>query len=151
MLVIQAIRNELAAFYSFTQAGSLKGFGYIFEGAIELLPTTEDLERIAKLMEDFVQAVKQVVLDGLDLEMATILIDTLGLVLDSLIKKQNSGVSVKKFVAAYLYDFFAMLLKAHGVLLSFKILGKVNPTGVAESKEKIFTLFPKLASLSDDP
>lgn len=90
-------------------------------------------------------AIKDVVLDGLDLELATILINTLDLMLDSLIKKQNSGVSVKKFIAPYLYSFFVMLLKAHGVLLSFKILGKLNPPGVVDSKAKIFTVLPKIA------
>ena len=36
-LVIQAIRNELASFYTYTASGSLKAFGYIYAGSIELL------------------------------------------------------------------------------------------------------------------
>lgn len=43
-----------------------------------------------------------------------------------------------------------MLLKAHGVLLSFKILGKLPPSGVNESKERILEALPKLAKLSED-
>lgn len=69
-LIIQAIRNELAAFYAFTQAGSIKAFGHIFDGAIEILPETSDLDRISGLLHDFIDAVKSVVLDGLDLELA---------------------------------------------------------------------------------
>lgn len=69
-MIIQAIRNELAAFYAFTQAGSLKAFGHVFDGAIELLPETKDLELIEGLLKDFVEAVKTVVIDGLDLELA---------------------------------------------------------------------------------
>ena len=36
-LVLTAIKNELASHYPFTQAGSLRAFGYLFRGAIELL------------------------------------------------------------------------------------------------------------------
>jgi len=36
-LVIQAIRSELASFYSFTASGSLKAFGYLLAGSMELL------------------------------------------------------------------------------------------------------------------
>lgn len=36
-LVVKAIRNELASFYSYTQSGSIITYGYIFAGSIELL------------------------------------------------------------------------------------------------------------------
>ena len=148
-LVIQAIRNELAAFYSFTQAGSIKAFGHIFEGAIEILPDTADLNRIAGLLHEFIDAVKSVVIDGLDIELAQIMIDTIYIVLEALIRKHESGVSVKKFLAPYLYDIFNILLRSHGVLLNFKILGKTEPSNIAESKIKIRNAFEKLAALSE--
>lgn len=96
-------------------------------------------------------SVKTVVIDGLDLELAQILIETLDHMMDSLIRKQESGVSVKEFVGPYLFDMFTMLMKAHGVLLSFKLLGKVEPQGIADSKQKINLAFPKLAQLSGSP
>jgi len=34
---MSAIKNELASFYSYTSPGSIRGFGYIFAGSIELL------------------------------------------------------------------------------------------------------------------
>lgn len=36
-LVIDAIKNELASFYSYTQAGSIRALGYLFEGSCELI------------------------------------------------------------------------------------------------------------------
>ena len=36
-LIISAIKNELASVYATTQLGSLKAFGYMFAGSIELL------------------------------------------------------------------------------------------------------------------
>jgi hypothetical protein len=36
-LVIEAIRNELASFYQYTAPGSLKAFGYLYSGSVELL------------------------------------------------------------------------------------------------------------------
>ena len=36
-LIIQAIKNEIASFYATTGLGSLKAFGYLFAGSIELM------------------------------------------------------------------------------------------------------------------
>jgi hypothetical protein len=36
-LVVQAIKNELASFYSYTSSGALMTYGYLFAGSIELL------------------------------------------------------------------------------------------------------------------
>lgn len=115
------------------------------------MPETSDLERIASLLHDFVDSVNNVVLDGLDLELAQILIETLNRMMDALIRKQEAGVSVKNFIGPYLFDMFKMLLKAHGVLLSFKLLGKVEPQGISDSKAKISQAFAKLALLSQSP
>lgn len=62
-LVISAIRNELASFYPHTQAGSLKAFGYILKGTIELLPKGYNLSRIEVVLADFVKAVREIILD----------------------------------------------------------------------------------------
>lgn len=45
-LVIPAISNELASCFAHTQAGALKGFGYIFRGAVEMLPESEDFSKV---------------------------------------------------------------------------------------------------------
>jgi len=36
-LIMSAIKNELASFYSYTQAGAIRAFGYLFEGSIEFI------------------------------------------------------------------------------------------------------------------
>ena len=66
-----------------------------------------------------------------------------------MIRKHESGVSVKKFLAPFLYDIFNILLRWHGVLLNIKILGKAEPLNIAESKIKIRNAFKKLALLSE--
>ena len=45
-LVIPAISNELASCFAHTQAGALKGFGYIFRGAVEMLPESENFTKV---------------------------------------------------------------------------------------------------------
>lgn len=65
------------------------------------------------------------------------MIQTINIVLDALLRKQENGVSVKKFIAPQLFDIFIMLLRSHGVLLNFKILGKAEPSNIAESKTMI--------------
>ena len=37
-LVLTAVKNELAAHYPYTQAGSLRAFGFLFRGSIDILP-----------------------------------------------------------------------------------------------------------------
>jgi len=36
-LIMSALKNELASFYSYTQSGATRAFGYLFEGAVELI------------------------------------------------------------------------------------------------------------------
>ncbi len=45
-LLIPAICNELASCFSHTQAGAIKGFGFLFVGAVELLPASEHFSRV---------------------------------------------------------------------------------------------------------
>jgi len=69
-LVISAIRNELASFYPHTQLGSLKSFGYLLAGSMEILPKGFNLERIEEVLGDFIRAVNEVVIDQLDVELS---------------------------------------------------------------------------------
>lgn len=47
--VIQAIRNELAGFYQYVQPGSLRAFGHLFAGSIELLQPGQNLDHCAEV------------------------------------------------------------------------------------------------------
>jgi len=76
-LVIQAIKNELASFYSYTAPGSLKAFGYMFAGSLELLIEGQDVSRVSDIMRDFMKAIKESVIDCLDIETADYLVETL--------------------------------------------------------------------------
>lgn len=62
-LVLQAMRNELAGFYTFTAQGSLKSIGYMFAGSIELLQPGMDLDRLAEPFNLFVKAIKETVIE----------------------------------------------------------------------------------------
>jgi hypothetical protein len=63
----------------------VKSFGFFFSGAIELLPTVESFEKVEGLLFSFVKAVNEVILEGLDLELAKLLIETLGEMTDALV------------------------------------------------------------------
>ena len=49
-LLMPAIGNELASCFGYTQAGALKGFGFLFRGAIELLPESHHLSKVESLL-----------------------------------------------------------------------------------------------------
>ena len=76
-LIMPAIGNELASCFSYTQAGAVKGFGFLFRGAIELLPESHHLSKVESLLENFLIKVRDHVIDALDLELAEILVQTL--------------------------------------------------------------------------
>ena len=84
-LIIQAIRNELASFYQYTAPGSLKSFGYIFSGSIELLIPGQDLAHMADLLKDFTKAIKETVIESVDIETADHLIETLDSIFTTMI------------------------------------------------------------------
>ena len=88
-LVLTAIKNELASQYPYTQAGSLRAFGYLFRGSIELLSESKQLEKVVGLLENFIETVKDYVSEALDLELSEILIYTLIEITESLIEKQD--------------------------------------------------------------
>jgi hypothetical protein len=91
-LIMSAIRNELASFYSYTQAGSIRAFGYLFEGSIELMETADEFERVEELLNDFIHYAKTELVDQLDMELASLTIETLSRVMGSLIAKAKNGV-----------------------------------------------------------
>ena len=86
-LIIPAIANELASCFAHTQPGALKGFGYLFRGAVEMLPESDLFKKVEVLLRDFMKAVKDHVADGLDLELAEILVGTLNEIVTSLLEK----------------------------------------------------------------
>jgi hypothetical protein len=69
-LLMSALKNELASFYSYTQPGALKALGFLFEGSCELLWTTQEMDRMQDLMNEFVHFANTELADQLDLEIA---------------------------------------------------------------------------------
>lgn len=56
-LIISAIKNELASYYATTGNGSLKAFGYMFAGTIELMQEGQDIGYVYDLLKDFIKAI----------------------------------------------------------------------------------------------
>lgn len=86
-LVMSAIKNELASFYTYTQAGSIKAFGYLFTGSAEFANQSSHFDRLENMMGEFVFSIKSVVQDSLDLEISEILVQTIIEILDCLLSK----------------------------------------------------------------
>jgi hypothetical protein len=107
---MKAIKNELASFYAYTAAGSLKAFGYLFSGSLELLQPGMDLGHAASTFKDFIKAVKESVLDGIDAETADHLLETLETIINEFIKKQSEGVDVRMCLE-HLPDILNFLLR----------------------------------------
>jgi len=76
-LIMSAIKNELASFYSYTQAGAVRCFGLLFEGSTELVTKSEQLDRTEELLGEFIHYGKTELVDQLDLELAELLVETL--------------------------------------------------------------------------
>ena len=53
-LIISAIKNELASFYSYTQAGAIRSFGYLFEGSVELIFEESQFDKVQSILGEFV-------------------------------------------------------------------------------------------------
>jgi hypothetical protein len=86
-LVMSAIKNELASFYSYTQAGAIRTFGYLFEGSTELITKSEQFEKVAEILNEFIFYAKNELVDQLDMELADLLVETLQRILNVLIVK----------------------------------------------------------------
>jgi hypothetical protein len=152
-LLISAIRNEVAAFYSFTQNGATKTFGLLFYGAIELMPTTVDIcYKVEGIMNDFIKAVDEILLDGLDIDLAGYLMDTLDVMVEGLLKKKAEGLDdIHRFTAPYLRPILIMAIRCLGVFYAFKINGKEDPENITKSKAKVFRVMDALTELSEHP
>lgn len=111
-LIIPAISNELASCFAHTQPGATKGFGYLFRGAVEMLPESENLNKVETLLKNFMNAVKEHIADALDLELAEILVGTLNEIVSSLVEKQTAGVDPAWLIRPHLKDIMLMALKA---------------------------------------
>lgn len=97
-LIMSAIKNELASFYSYTQSGAVKAYGYLFEGSCELLDSTEKMEKVQGMLQDFVHYSKNDLVDQLDLELASLLVETLQRVLQVCIDKEEKGICCKNLI-----------------------------------------------------
>ena len=93
-MIIRAIRNELASFYSHTATGSILTYGYMIAGSIELLQPEQDISNVSESLSEFVKAVEDTVIDSLDIETASILIKSISVLVEEMIKKQGEGVDV---------------------------------------------------------
>ena len=96
-------------------------------------------------------AVKNHVIDALDLELAEILVLTLDEIVSALLEKQEAGVSPSWLIRPYLMDIMVMALKCLAVFQSFSLQGKSDPDNIKDAKKKIRELFDKLTQLSENP
>jgi len=87
-LIIPAISNELNSCFGYTQAGAIRGFGFLFRGAVELLPASENFDKVDGLLKSFMKTIKEHVIDALDLELSEILIQTLNEICEILSEKK---------------------------------------------------------------
>ena len=93
----------------------MKAFGYLFSGAIELLPESQHFTKVEGLLTNFIETVRDYVLDALDHELSEILIQTLNEIVASLIEKQEAGLDVRYVVKAHLFDMLRMSMRCMGV------------------------------------
>jgi len=70
---MSALKNELASFYSYTQSGATRAFGYLFEGAVELIFEESQFEKVQGLLGEFIFTINTTGCEGLDMELAELL------------------------------------------------------------------------------
>jgi len=119
-LVIQAIRNELASYYAYTSIGSLKAFGYMFAGSIELLQPGQDLVHVRDTFDSFIKAVKDCVIDSIDIESADFMIESLDTIITELLKKEAEGIDIR-MVREYLPDMLNFMLAAQTCYITYRL------------------------------
>jgi len=143
------MRNEVAAFYHFTQPGAIKSFGYLFWGAIELLPELKYFGKVDEIFEAFIKAVDDVVVIGLDIQLATLLIDTIEEIMDAFMKKRNEkGIDFTNFLAPHLRSLLIMTIRSQGVFNAFKLDAKDDPETIIASKKQCKKILMCLTELS---
>ena len=150
-LIMSAIRNELASFYSYTQAGSIRAFGYLFEGSIELMERADEFERVEELLNDFIHYAKTELVDQLDMELASLTIETLSRVMGSLIAKAKNGVDPAQIIKPHLQSIFVVALKCLAQFQSFRLNNKPDPQNILDAKASFDSVLNQLQQLSDHP
>ena len=73
------------------------------------------------LFKNFMKAVKDHVIDALDLELSEILVQTINEIVDVLLTKQRADIDPSWLVRPYLKDFMMMALKSLAVFQSFML------------------------------
>jgi hypothetical protein len=112
-----------------TQGGAVHCFGYLFAGTIDIFPRGETLERVAQLLQDFVDAVEKHVLDSLDMELADSLVSALDQMTEMLVYKQQKGLDISIW-HKHNKSVFNMLIRCLGVYNNYKLLNKPEPEGI---------------------
>lgn len=143
------MRNEVAAFYHFTQPGAIKSFGYLFWGAIELLPELKYFGKVDEIFTEFIKAVDEVVVIGLDIQLATLLIDTVEEIMNAFMKARNErDIDFKDFLAPHIRSLLIMTVRAQGVFNAFKLDNKDDPETIIASKKQCKKILMCLTELS---
>lgn len=120
-LVMDAIRNELASFYSYTQAGSLRSLGYLFEGSCELIFDASQFERVQELLNDFMHYTRTQLVLQLDMELAELLIETLQRILQVLTNKLIMKIDPSALISEHLQDVVEVALKCLAVFQNYRL------------------------------
>ena len=106
-------------------------------GAIELMPTTVDIcYKVEGLMNDFIKAVDEILLDGLDIDLAGYLIQSLDVMIEGFLMKKAEGLDdIHRFMTPYLRPILIMTIRCLGVFYAFKINSKEDPEHIIISKK----------------
>ena len=119
----------------------------MFAGSIELLQPGQNCDHIAGAYADFVKAVKETVVDSLDIELSINLIQTLDIFVTELIKKQDEGIDVS-MCKQHLPDLLSFLIKCQTAYMTFKLQKKPIPENIKASKERAMKVMKDLTKLS---
>ena len=149
-LVIDAIENKIASFYAYTAPGSLRAFGHLFSGSIELLQPGQDLDFIHPLFKSFIDAVDSSVIESIDIETAHHLVETLDTMIRALVKKQSEGVNVE-MCRSYLPRILNYLIRCLSAYSTYKLQKKVEPEDIKEQRERCHGVIEELTNLAVDP
>lgn len=101
------------------------------------MPTTMDIAyKVDEIFKLFVKGVEEIVLDGLDLDLAGYLIDTLEEMCDALVKKKEEDGcdDIARFSGPYIRSMLIMVLRSFGVFYAFSINSKEDPENIKRSK-----------------
>lgn len=145
-LIIDAIENKIASFYAYTAPGSLRAFGFMFSGSIELLQPGQNLDFIHPLLKSFISAIDNHVIESIDIETAHHLLETLDTMVTELIKKQSQGVDVS-MCRSYLHRILNYLLRCLAAFSTYKFQKKQEPLLITQQKQRCQKVISDLSSL----